>query len=97
MNHAWSCQIQLYNIPNIRTLSVTPPPDRLKRAQSIAKRESRTMSELIREALRHYERRSWWDDVNAYGRSQAGRQGIREQDVDRLVHELRATRRAAKK
>jgi predicted transcriptional regulator len=30
----------------------------LKRAQSIAKKESRTMSELIREALRHYERRS---------------------------------------
>jgi hypothetical protein len=40
----------------------------LKRGQS---RESRTMSELIREALRHYERRSWWDDVNAYGRSKS--------------------------
>jgi CopG family transcriptional regulator/antitoxin EndoAI len=80
-----------------RTLSVTLPPDMLKRAQSIAKRESRTMSELIREALRHYERRYWWDDINAYGRSQAARQGIREPDVDRLVHELRASRRAAKK
>jgi hypothetical protein len=55
------------------------------------------MSELIREALRHYERRSWWDDINAYGRSKADRQGIREEAVDRLVHELRATKRAAKK
>lgn len=82
---------------NTRTLSVTLPPDMLKRAQSIAKRESRTMSELIREALRHYERRSWWDDVNAYGRSHADRQGIREPDVDRLVHELRASKRASKK
>ena len=84
---------------NTRTLSVTLPPDMLKRAQSIAKKESRTMSELIREALRHYERRSdlsgaWWDDVNAYGRAQAARQGIREQDVDRLVHEVRASTRA---
>jgi predicted transcriptional regulator len=78
---------------NTRTLSVTLPPDMLKRAQSMAKRESRTMSELIREALRHYERRSWWDDINAYGRSKAGRQGIREQDVDRLVHELRANQK----
>jgi len=43
---------------NTRTLSVTLPPDMLKRAQSIAKKESRTMSELIREALRYYERRS---------------------------------------
>jgi hypothetical protein len=55
------------------------------------------MSELIREALRHYERRSWWDDISAYGRSKAGRQGIGEQDVDRLVHEPRAAKRAAKK
>ena len=82
---------------NTRTLSVTLPPDMLKRAQSIAKRESRTMSELIREALRHYDRRSWWDEVNAYGRARAKRQGIREEDVDRLVHEVRVTKRAAKK
>lgn len=82
---------------NTRTLSVTLPPDMLKRAQSIAKRESRTMSELIREALRHYERRSWWEEVNAYGRARAKRQGIREEDVDRLVHEVRVTKRAAKK
>jgi predicted transcriptional regulator len=79
---------------NTRTLSVTLPPDMLKRAQSIAKKECRTMSELIREALRHYERRSWWDDVNAYGRAQAERRGIREQDVDRLVHEVRASTHA---
>src|ERR1700686_100041 len=98
-NHAKYCKIMLYNtkMRNTRTLSVTLPPDMLKRAQSIAKKESRTMSELIREALRHYERRSWWDDINAYGRSKAGRQGIREQDVDRLVPELRATKRGAKK
>jgi predicted transcriptional regulator len=47
-----------------RTLSVTLPPEMLKRAQSIAKRQSRTMSELVREALRHYDR--CWDEVNAY-------------------------------
>jgi predicted transcriptional regulator len=68
----------------------------LKRAQSIAKKESRTLSELIREALRHYERRSGWDDVNAYGRARAERQGIREEDVDRLVHEMQASKRAAR-
>ena len=85
---------------NTRTLSITLPPDMLERAQSIAKRESRTMSELIREALRYYERRTserenWWEDVNAYGRAMAERQGIREEDVDRVIHEAR--RRAAKK
>jgi len=90
----------LYNMGmrSTKTLSVTLPPDMLKRAQSIAKRESRTMSELIREALRHYERRSWWDQVNEYGRARAERQGIREEDVDRLVHEVRSNhKRAARK
>ena len=82
---------------NTKTLSVTLPPDMLKRAQSIAKKESRTMSELIREALRYYERRSWWDEVNAYGRASAQRQGIREGDVERLVHESRTRRRATRK
>jgi CopG family transcriptional regulator / antitoxin EndoAI len=66
----------------------------LKRAQSIAKRESRTMSELVREALRHYDRRSWWDEVNEYGRQQAENRGIGQGDVDRLIHE---SRRGAKK
>jgi CopG family transcriptional regulator/antitoxin EndoAI len=80
-----------------KTLSVTLPPDMLKRAQSLAKKESRTMSELIREALRHYERRSWWDEVNAYGRARAERQGIREEEVDRLIHEVRAARKSARK
>jgi CopG family transcriptional regulator / antitoxin EndoAI len=73
------------------TLSVTLPPEMLKRAQSIAKRESRTMSELVREALRHYDRRSWWDEVNAYGRQRAESRGIREGDVDRLIHESRSS------
>jgi predicted transcriptional regulator len=70
----------------------------LKRAQSIAKRESRTMSELVREALRHYERRTWWDEVNAYGRQRADKSGLREGDVERLIHESRrGSRKAVRK
>jgi predicted transcriptional regulator len=81
-----------------RTLSVTLPPEMLKRAQSIAKRESRTMSELVREALRHYDRQTWWDEVNAYGRQRARDHGVNEGDVERLVQETRpGARKAAKK
>jgi metal-responsive CopG/Arc/MetJ family transcriptional regulator len=36
-------------------LSITLPPDMLKRAKKLAGKEDRTMSELIREALRRYE------------------------------------------
>ncbi len=56
------------------------------------------MSELVREALRQYERRSWWDEVNAYGRQQAAERGLREGDVGRLIHEARrGVKKAAKR
>ncbi len=47
------------------------------------------MSELVREALRHYDRRAWRDEVNTYGRQRAEERGLHEGDVERLVHESR--------
>jgi len=40
-----------------RTLSVSLPPAQRKRAERLAKRENRTLSELVREALRQYEQK----------------------------------------
>jgi len=40
-----------------RTLSVSLPPAQLKRAERLARKENRTLSELIREALRYHEQR----------------------------------------
>ena len=76
-----------------KTLSVTLPPEMLSRAESLAKKENRTMSELVREALRQYERQRWWEETNAYGRDHAAALGIREGDVERLVHEHRQEKR----
>ena len=73
-----------------KTLSITLPPEMLTRAAALAKEENRTMSELVREALRHYERDRWWDQVNAFGRKTAEAAGVRtEDDVLRAIHELR--------
>ena len=72
-----------------KTLSVTLPPEMLLRAEELAKKENRTMSELVREALRQYERQHWWEETNAYGRARAQALGIGEGDVDRLIHEVR--------
>lgn len=52
------------------------------------------MSELVREALRYYERQQWWDETNAYGRARAQELGIREQDVEELVHAFRKQKRS---
>lgn len=79
----------MFRMKTAQTVSITLPPDMLKRAHALARRESRTMSELVREALRHYERRSWWDDVNRYGQEKAAALGISASDVERLVGEIR--------
>ena len=70
-------------------VSITMPAEMRSRAEALAKRENRTMSELVREALRHYERLRWWEETNAYGRARANALRVREADVDRLIHEYR--------
>jgi len=80
-----------------KTLSITIPPEMLSRAEELAKKENRTMSELVREALRCYERQRWWEDTNTYGRARAEALGIRDQDVDRLIHKYRQEKRSRAK
>lgn len=56
------------------------------------------MSELVREALRQYERNKWWDEMNAYGRKSAEKAGVRtEEDVVEAVHEFRRKQKARKR
>jgi predicted transcriptional regulator len=77
-----------------RTLSITLPPEMLARAEELARNEHRTMSELMREALRHYDRDRRWDEVNAFGRKTAEAAGVRTGgDVVDSIHRLRQQRR----
>ena len=73
----------------VANLSITLPAEMLKRAKKLATRENRTMSELMREAFREYERKRRWDQVNAYGLAKAAERGITEEDIPRLVREWR--------
>jgi CopG family transcriptional regulator / antitoxin EndoAI len=75
-----------------KTVSVTLPPEMLARAEQLAKKENRTMSELVREALRQYERKGWWDEMNAYGLAKANERGLTEADVMPAVREVRKQR-----
>ena len=75
-----------------KTLSITLPPEMLTLAEDMARKEHRTMSELVREALRHYERTQWWDSMNAYGRPKASERGLTEADVVSTVRDVRKRR-----
>jgi predicted transcriptional regulator len=79
-----------------RVFTISLPPDLAARAEAIAKQESRTMSEVFREALRELETKQIMKalrDAAAYGATRNLR-GYTEADVPRLVKETRAALRA---
>jgi Arc/MetJ-type ribon-helix-helix transcriptional regulator len=65
----------------------------LRETERLAREENRTVSELIREAVRCYRQERQWRRTLAYGRARAKALGIREGDVVPLIHEFRRSRR----
>jgi CopG family transcriptional regulator/antitoxin EndoAI len=77
-----------------KVLSVTLPDEMLKQAKRRAKLENRTMSELVREALRRYEFAQWLNETRAYAAERAAETGVMtEQQVVNMIHEFRRERR----
>lgn len=75
-----------------KILSLSLPPQLLREAESLAKREGRTKSELLREALRRYIQEQEWRSLQRDGTRRARRLGIREAEVERVVTEYRKSR-----
>lgn len=80
---------------NTKVVSISLPAEMLEAAERMARQENRTMSELMREALRVYQReRQSWQEIFAYGRANAKKLGIKdEQDVVRIIREYRQQQR----
>jgi predicted transcriptional regulator len=82
-----------YNVQmrTAKTVSITLPPDLLGKAQELAQREHRTMSELFREALRRYMvGDGQWDNLLTRTRAKGKALSITsEADVERLSDEYR--------
>jgi Arc/MetJ-type ribon-helix-helix transcriptional regulator len=74
-----------------KTVSITLPPDLLMKAQELALREHRTMSELFREALRRYMAGDdQWDSLLTRTRAKGRTMGVASAaDVERLSDEYR--------
>jgi Arc/MetJ-type ribon-helix-helix transcriptional regulator len=85
----------MFYMRSAKTVSITLPPDLLVKAQELATREHRTMSELFREALRRYMRAdAEWEGVLARTRAQGRTLGVRDEgDVERLSDEYRRDKR----
>ena len=58
----------------------------------LAKREGRTKTEVLREALRRYGEEKRWRRLKRYGAGRARKVGMTEADVERAVREFRRGR-----
>ncbi len=74
-----------------KPITVSLPADLLREAQRVAKEETRTRSELIRDALRQYLASRRWQCLRQWGAETAERLGLKtEADLQRLLDEVRA-------
>lgn len=75
-----------------KIVSLSLPPELLRDAERVARKEGRTKSELFREALRRYIEERRWREIQHYGAERARRAGLTETDVERAVAEYRRGR-----
>ena len=74
-------------------LSISLPPDLTSDLDAVASQERRSRSELVREAVRQYILLSRWKVLRQKASLRAIREGLREEDVEKLVDEDRGARR----
>jgi CopG family transcriptional regulator/antitoxin EndoAI len=75
----------------ISTVNISFKEDLLAEIDRIARRESRSRSELIREAARSYiDRKKRWERIFVFGNKQAKKLGLKEGDVSSAIREQRS-------
>jgi len=72
-----------------KTISLSLPPEMVEKIKELMKKEGRTRSELMREALRRYVEEQEWREILRYGRRKAKQMGITEDQVEDIVDEYR--------
>ncbi len=71
-------------------------PTMIREVKQLADEENRTMSELIREALRRYQQERRWERIRLYGQGRAEALGLEQGDVVPLIRDYRREQRAKK-
>ena len=75
-----------------KIISISMPAAQAKSAEQLAKAENRTMSELVREALRQYQKEKRKQKIEE-NRARMESLGIKEADVVRIIREWRREQR----
>ncbi|GAH06320.1 unnamed protein product, partial [marine sediment metagenome] len=71
-----------------KILNISLSKELYAEVENISKGESRTKSDLIREAFRQYSANKKWSEIRAWGDETARRFRIKdERDIDKILHE----------
>jgi metal-responsive CopG/Arc/MetJ family transcriptional regulator len=79
-----------------KLLSVSVPDELIGEAEALARAQGKTKSEVVREALRSHLWRQRWQEATREIRAEAELRGIGPEEVEGLVDEVRAERRAGR-
>jgi CopG family transcriptional regulator/antitoxin EndoAI len=74
-------------------VSISLPPDLASDLDSAARKERRSRSELVREAVRQYVLLARWRTLRERAALKAVERRLEEKDIERLVDEDRSARR----
>lgn len=75
-----------------KNVHLSLPPDLAERMESAAQAAGMTTDEAYRDAAQRFLTRDLLASLNRYGQGQAEKLGLREDDVDRLIHDHRQGR-----
>ncbi len=73
------------------------PPALAAELQAIADEQHRPALDVLQDAVKRYARAERWQDIRAYGEARAKELGITEDDLPRLLAEVRAERNQGRK
>ncbi len=77
-----------------KNVHATISPALLNQAEQAAQAEHITLDEVLQKAVERYIEDRRWQKVYQFGEQQARKLGIKEGDVDRIIHQRRAKERA---
>ena len=72
-----------------KVVSISLPPDMNNDIQELAREERRSVSELMREALRQYIALNTWKKAQKQARKVAKKKGITPEDIQDIIDEGR--------
>ncbi len=85
-------------MPATEMLSISLPLPVIEGTQDLARRENKTLDEVVLDALQRYQLDKSWEDFAEYGRASADAVEVRiEEDVLRVIHEYRREKRETAK